>query len=183
MDKVSLVISALSLVVAGAGTFQANRRAKEAIVEARTAAADTCWVAVQEAVQRLIGFDPTAEPIGERLANLRIAMISLVDHLDGWDGLDAWLETERTLGAAYSRQVMETAEPDDGVEERVANLEPLMTWAQGLSHNLRHLRSVGHNHRSLLALHSNAQGTIKEVYTRNGWNLPTAKKTRLRPLD
>lgn len=104
MDILALVISALSLIVAGVGTFQANKRAKEAVGEARRAAADARWFGVQEAVQRLVGFDPTAEPVGERLANLRIGMISLVDHLDDWDGLDAWLDAERTLGAPYARR-------------------------------------------------------------------------------
>lgn len=124
MDILALVISALSLIVAGVGTFQANKRAKEAVGEARRAAADARWFGVQEAVQRLVGFDPTAEPVGERLANLRIGMISLVDHLDDWDGLDAWLDAERTLGAPYARQVIEIAGPGDTVEQHMTNLEP-----------------------------------------------------------
>lgn len=32
-------------------------------------------------------------------------MIELVDQLEGWDGIDSWLEAERTLGATMSRQV------------------------------------------------------------------------------
>ena len=100
MDVLALVISALSLLIAGVGTYQANKRANEALAESRKAAEDARWFAVQEAVQRLIGFDPTAEPVGERLANLRITSIALVDQLDGWDGIDSWLEAERTLGEA-----------------------------------------------------------------------------------
>ena len=75
----ALVISALSLLIAGVGTYQANKRANEALAESRKAAEDARWFAVQEAVQRVIGFDPTAEPVGERLANLRITSIALVD--------------------------------------------------------------------------------------------------------
>lgn len=64
MDVLALVISALSLLIAGVGTYQANKRANEALAESRKAAEDARWFAVQEAVQRLIGFDPTAEPVG-----------------------------------------------------------------------------------------------------------------------
>ncbi|GAA4765719.1 hypothetical protein [Citricoccus nitrophenolicus] len=133
MDILALVTSVLSLAVAGIGTYQSNKRAKEALAESRKATADARWFALQEAVQRLIGFDPTAEPVGERLANLRIAMIALVDQLDGWDGLDFWLDTERALGSTIGRQVMEAAKPGDTVERRLENLEPLMTWAHALS--------------------------------------------------
>jgi hypothetical protein len=55
----------------------------------------------------MIGFDPASEPIGDRLANLRIAMIALVDEMHDWAGLDKWQEAERTLGALLGRQVME----------------------------------------------------------------------------
>ncbi|WHF22551.1 hypothetical protein QJS66_21335 [Kocuria rhizophila] len=58
------MMSALSLLIAGVGTYQANKRANEALAESRKAAEDARWFAVQEAVQRLIGFDPTAEPVG-----------------------------------------------------------------------------------------------------------------------
>lgn len=60
-------------------------------------------------MQRFIGFDPTMEPVGDRLANFRIATIALVDELDDWKGLDTWLESERNLGAVLARQVMEVA--------------------------------------------------------------------------
>lgn len=183
MEILALAISALSLIVAGVGTSQANKRAKEAVAVSCNAAADAQWFAVQEAVQRLIGFDPTAEPVGERLANLRIAMVSLVDHLDGWGGLDAWLDAERTLGATYARQVMEAAKPGDGVEQRVDNLQPLMTWAQGLSHNLRRFRSAGHDPKSLSILQTNAEDHIKFIHARHGWDQPPSENPQLQTLD
>lgn|SRR5690606_15704264 len=102
MDIAALIISGLSLVVAGIGTYWSNRRSKEALAESRRAAADAHWSALQEAVQRLIGFDPSAEPIRDRLTNLRIAMLALVDELgDEWEGLDVWLDAERALGATW----------------------------------------------------------------------------------
>lgn len=183
MDILALVISALSLAVAGVGTYQANRRAKEALDESRSAAADARWSAAQEAVQHLIGFDPTAEPVDKRLVNLRIALIGLVDHLDGWDGLDAWLEAERTLGATFAREVMDAARPGDGVEQRLDNLMPLMSWAQALSHNLRRFRSVGHDRQSLSALKANAVALVKEVHSRHGWELPPTTNPRMEPLE
>lgn len=183
MDILALVISVLSLTVAGVGTYQANKRAKEAVTESHKAAADARWFAIQEAVQRLIGFDPTAEPVEERLVNLRITGIALVDHLDGWDGLDTWLDAERTLGATFARQVMESAKPGDGVEQRVDHLEPLMTWAHALSQNLRRFRSVGHDRRSLSALQANAGELIKDIHARHGWDLPPSANPRLQPLD
>ena len=119
----------------------------------------------------------------ERLVNLRITGIALVDHLDGWDGLDTWLDAERTLGATCARQVSEAAKLGDGVEQRVAKLEPLMTWAQALSQNLRRFRSVGHDEKTLAILQSNAEDHIKAIHTRQGWDLPPSSNPRLQPLD
>ncbi|GAA5155899.1 MULTISPECIES: hypothetical protein [Amycolatopsis] len=53
MDIAALIISGLSLVVAGIGTYWSNRRSKEALAGSRRAAADARWSARQEAVQRL----------------------------------------------------------------------------------------------------------------------------------
>ncbi|MDN5995409.1 hypothetical protein [Acidipropionibacterium jensenii] len=123
MDVAAFVISCLSLVVAGLGTWLANARAKEALEESRRAAADACWSKLQEAVQRLVGFDPAAEPINDRLTNPRIAMMELVEKLgDEWKGLDLWLDSERTLGATFGRLVMEQARPDDSIDRRLKSL-------------------------------------------------------------
>ena len=97
MDIIAPVISALSLMVVGIGTYQANKRAKEALVESHRATADARWFALQETGQRFTGFYLTAEPVGERLASLRIALIALVDQLDGSDCLDSRLEAEPAL--------------------------------------------------------------------------------------
>lgn len=190
MDVLALIISALSLIVAAVGAILANRRAKEAVAESRNAAADARkaaldarWLALQEAVQRLIGFDPTGEPVGDRLANLRIMSIALVDQLDGWDGIDSWLEAERTLGSTIGRQVMETAKPGDTVDQRVKNLDPLMSWAHALSSNLRHFRSIGHDAGLLGKLQANAEEHVKALHARHGWDMPPSSNPRLRPLD
>lgn len=183
MNVLTLVISVLSLLVAAVGTFQANNRANEALTESRKVAEDARWFAVQEAVQRLIGFDPTAEPVGERLANLRLASIALVDQLDGWDGIDSWLEAERMLGATIGRQVMEAAESGDTVERRLENLEPLMSWAHALSSNLRHFRSIGHDAAALAKLRANAQELVEDIHARHGWALPRQTNPRIQPLE
>ncbi|MGN6250820.1 MAG: hypothetical protein ACTHNS_03280 [Marmoricola sp.] len=95
VEFAAVILSGLSLVVALAGTALANKRSNEALAESRKAAASALWSGVQQAVQRFIGFDPTMEPIGDRLTNFRIATIALVDELEGWAGLDTWLEAER----------------------------------------------------------------------------------------
>lgn len=118
MELAAVILSGLSLIVAIVGTALANKRSSEALDESRKAAASALWSGVQQAVQRFIGFDPTMEPVGYRLANFRIATIALVDELDGWAGLDTWLEAERALGAILGRQVMEAARPGDTVDER-----------------------------------------------------------------
>ena len=46
------------LLIAGVGTYQANKRANEALAESRKAAEDARWFAVQEAVQRVVGKEP-----------------------------------------------------------------------------------------------------------------------------
>lgn len=89
MEILALVIASLSLLVAVVGTYLANARAKEALDLSRSTAVDTQWSAAQAAVHHLIGFDPSAEPIKDRLTNLRIATIALVDALREWDGLDS----------------------------------------------------------------------------------------------
>lgn len=184
MDIAALIISGLSLVVAGIGTYWSNKRSKEALAESRRAAADARWSALQEAVQRLIGFDPSAEPIRDRLTNLRIAMLALVDELgDEWEGLDVWLDAERALGATYGRQVMAQARPTDTIERRLDNLDPLMTWAQALSHNLRRLKATGHDASALNKLADHAQGLVASIHERHGWEQPEPANSRIRPLD
>jgi hypothetical protein len=183
VEIAALVISGLSLLIAGLGTYQANNRASEALAASRNAAVDARWFAVQEAVQRLIGFDPTAEPVGERLQNLRITMIALVDQLEGWDGIDSWLNAERTLGATIGRQVMEVSEQRATVEQRVRNLEPLMSWAHALSNNLRRFRSTGHDAAVLAELQANAEGLVRSIHKRHGWELPPSANSQVRPLN
>lgn len=138
---------------------------------------------MQEAVQRLVGFHPTVEPVGKRLANLRITSIACVDQLDGWNGIDSWLDAERTLGATIGRQVMEAARPGDTVERRLENLDPLMTWAHVLSSNLRHFRSVGHDAVALAKLKANAEGQVVTIHERHGWDLPPQTNPRIQPLE
>lgn len=182
VDVLALVISVLSLLVALVGTYLTNKRSKEALAASQRAAVDGRWSATQEAVQRLIGFDPSAEPIKDRLADLRIAMIALVDDLPEWTELDRWLEAERILGATYGRVVMETQDGTDDIEQQVRNLEPLMTWAQALSSNLRLLRSKGHDAAALRALAANDSDLIRQLHEKYGWEQPPTSNPRIRPL-
>jgi hypothetical protein len=182
MDVVAVVISGLSLVVAAVGTLLSNRRSLAALEESQKAASTALWSAVQEAVQRLIGFDPTAEPVGDRLTNLRIAMIALIDELDDWDEFDGWLAAEHVLGAALGRQVMEAAQPGDNVEERLAQLEPLMRWAVTLSNNLRLFRSRGYDAEAAAKLRLNAERLVKSVHQKHGWEQPPTTIPGVTPL-
>lgn len=183
MDVAALVISILSLIGAVVGTFLANKRAKEAMALSRRAVADSRWSAAQEAVQRLIGFDPAAEPVGERLANLRIAFVALIDDLPDWTGLGSWLASEQVLGATLGREVIELSKPSDGVEKRLQNLELLSGWAQALSSNLRYLRSNGLDVEAMTKLQENAVGLTREIHEKHGWGLPATAYPYIRPLD
>ncbi|WP_237740022.1 hypothetical protein [Serinicoccus marinus] len=78
---------------------------------------------------------------------------------------------------------MEAAKPGDTVERRVANLDPLMSWAHALSSNLRHLRSVGHDAAALAKLQVNAEELVREIHARHGWDLPPRTNLRIQPLD
>jgi hypothetical protein len=174
MDAVALVISVFSLAVSGVGTVLTNRRTNEAIAESRKATAAALWSAAQEAVQRLIGFDPAAEPIGDRLANLRIAMA----------GLDTWLEAERSLGGVViGRQVIENAAPTDTVEQRLATLDPLMVWAHVLSSNLRRFRSSAFDAETAVKLRVNAEAHVKAIYEERGWEQPATTMPGIQTLD
>lgn len=182
MDIAALIISILAAGIAGVGTYLSNRRSKEALSESRKAVTTALWSALQEAVQRLLGFDPSAEPIGDRLANLRIAMIDLADEYSEWEGFDAWLEAERVLGATLGRQVMGSAELGDSVEQRLKKLDPLFSWAQALSQNLRRFRSIGYDKTALDGLQAYATGLTTEIHKQHGWELPPTSNPRLSPL-
>lgn len=112
----------------------------------------------------------------------RITSIALVDQLDGWDGIDSWMEAERTLGATIARQVMEAAKPGDTVERRVANLDPPMSWAHALSSNLRYLRSAGYDADALAKLQANTEEHVKDIHACHGWDLPPRTNLRIQPL-
>lgn len=183
MEIVAVVLAGLSLLVAIVGTALSNRRSSEALTESRRANSALLWSAAQEAVQRLIGFDPNAEPLGDRLANLRIAMIALVDELDDFAGLDQWLEAERALGAVLGLQVMQRAKPTDTVDERLRMLEPYQTWAQALGSNLRLFRNQGHDSDAAARLRDHAQELTRQVYTRNGWVEPPPMNPGIEALD
>jgi hypothetical protein len=182
VEIVALVLSGLSFAVAVIGTVLSNRRSSEALAESRKAAETALWSDVQEAVQRLIGFDPATEALGERLANLRIALISLIDALDGWDGLDSWLEAERALGATLGRQVIERSTAVDSVDERLRVIDPYQRWAQVLSQNLRHFRSKGYDEAAASELRDHATEQQKRVCEANGWELPPKTIPGLRAL-
>lgn len=167
-----MILSGLSLVVAIAGTALSNRRSSEALRESRKAAASALWSGIQDAVQRFVGFDPTREPIGERLANLRIAGIALIDELDDWAGLDTWLEAERALGAALGLDVMQKAKPDDSIDRRLAILEPYQMWAQALSNNLRMFRTRSYDAATAATLREAAELNQRLIYEKLGLEPP-----------
>lgn len=175
-------LSAAALAVAVVGTALANWRASQAAKHTKRAEEIALWSGIQEAVHLLLGFDLSSEPLGDRLANLRIAMISLVDGL-AWDGLDGWLEAERALGAARGRQVMEASQPGDTVEKRLEILEPYMIWAQLLSSNLRYLRKVGSDADKIGELQAAAETQAKKIYKDHGWTPPPTSMPGVQPLE
>ena len=182
MDVLALIVSVTSVALAGLGTWLAHKRATEALEEARKAVASALWSDLQDAVQRFIGFDPTMEPIGERLANLRIAGIALIDEMPSWAGLDKWLEAERALGAVLGRQVMMQAKPGDSIEQRLANLDPYQRWAQVLSSNLRHFRANGYDADAADKLQQSAEQQAKAVYNKYGWERPPTSIPDVKPI-
>lgn len=183
VELAAIILSGLSLVVAVVGTVLANKRSSEALDESRKAASSALWSGVQQAVQGFIGFDPMTEPIGDRLANFRIATIALVDELDGWAGLDVWLEAERALGAVLGRQVMEASQAADTVDERLAKLEPYQRWAQVLSQNLRRFRMVGFDADAVARLRASAESQIRAISAKHGWEVPSTHIPGLSPIE
>lgn len=183
MDLAAIIVSGLSLVIAVVGTVLANKRSKEALDASRKAAASALWAGVQQAVQRFIGFDPSAEPVGDRLINFRVATISLIDELDGWAGLDTWLDAERVLGTVLGRQVLELTRRGDTVDERLAILDPYQRWALVLSQNLRRFRKVGFDAGAVRELHASAKSQITSICATHGWSLPPEGIPGVEPLD
>ena len=170
MEVLALVFSGLAIVVAVAGTVLSNRRSTEALELSKRAEASAVWSPVQDAVQRLIGFDPSREPVGERLANLRIAGIALADDL-GWEGLDSWLKAERALGSAYAQRAMHASSTNDTPERRVDVTQPYWTWADVLAHNLRRFRREGYKVDEMESLRSHALGEVKRIHEKHDWPL------------
>ncbi len=171
MEITALVFSGLAIVVAVAGTVLSNRRSTEALELSKRAEASAVWSPVQDAVQRLIGFDPSREPVGERLANLRIAGIALADDLGG-EGLDPWLEAERALGAAYAQQAMNDSSPNDTPDRRLDVTQPYWSWADVLGQNLRRFRKEGYKVDEMDTLRTHALSEVKRIHAKYGWPLP-----------
>jgi len=184
VDVAALIISIVSLLTGIVGTYLANRRASEAIADARKASAVALWSDAQIAVQRFIGFDPATEPIGDRLTNYRIAMIALVDGLDGgWDGFDAWLEAERQHGTALGREVMAKAKSTDTIEDRLKLLEPYQVWAAVLGANLRKFRATGYDAAAIAKLRQVAERHVQQIHASNGWTPPPTSLPGVKALD
>lgn len=183
MDVAALIISIVSLLAGVGGTYLANRRSSEAIADARKATDVALWSDAQVAVQRLIGFDPTVEPVGDRLADFRIAMIALVDGLgDSWDGFDAWLEAERQQGVGLARQVMADPKPTT-IDERLEIIGPYQTWAAVLGTNLRRFRSAGYDAAAVSKLRNVAEQHVERIYVTNGWTPPPKSLPGVAPLE
>lgn len=172
MEVIALVVAGLSLVGTVVGTYLSDRRSRQALRQSNRAAESALWSDAQAAVQRLIGFDPSVEPLGERLQNLRIAFIELVDGLPDWNGLDTWLEAERELGAVLGRQLMDRAQPGNTVEKRLQTLGPYQRWAQALGSNLRRFRTAGFDADAAKQLREHAEQLARDVYEANGWEPP-----------
>lgn len=161
-----------------------GRRADPSTSDRGASTADGAyWKAAVDAVQRLIGFDPAAEPVGERLTDLRIGFVSLIDELDDWDGLDEWLAAEHGLGAVLGRQVMAQARKTDSPEHRLKVLSPYHLWAQALASNLRHFRRHGYDAAVMGDLQARASQHKVDVYRGNGWTMPPMKPPGIEPLD
>ena len=87
------------------------------------------------------------------------------------------------MGATIGRQVMEAAKPGDSVERRVANLDPLISWAHALSSNLRYFRSIGHDAAGLAKLQANAEEHARDIHARHGWDLPSRSNPGIQLLE
>lgn len=116
--------------------------------------------------------DPTTEPIGDKLQTFRVRLIALIDGLPEWSGLDRWLTTEHLLGVAISREVMEKARPEFGVEEHLNLLAPHRDWGMALAQNLRQLRNIGYCPADIASLRAHALDALTGVYRRNQWGAP-----------
>ena len=136
-------------------------------------------------MQRFVGFDPSAEPIGERLSDFRIATIALVDELEDWADLDTWLEAERALGAVQGLQVMKMMEQGGTIDQRLATLEPFQLWAQALSSNLRHFRTTGFDAAVAAKLSKIAQDQARSINEKHGFDQQSSPPSglKLKPLD
>lgn len=175
------MLSWAAIGVAVIGTVLSNRRSTEALELSKRAEASTVWSPVQDAVQRLIGFDPSQENVGERLANLRIAGIALADDL-GWEGLDPWLQAERALGSAYARQAMNDSSPNDTPDRRLDVTQPYWTWAHVLGNNLRRFRKEGYKVGEMDSLRGHAVSEVKRIHAKHGWPLPPTTLPGVEPL-
>lgn len=78
---------------------------------------------------------------------------------------------------------MEAAQPADTVDERLANLGPYQRWAQVLSQNLRRFRMAGFDADAVAKLQASAEGQIKDISAKHGWDLPPTKIPGVRPID
>jgi len=121
MDVIALVISGLALAVSGLGMVLSDMRARAsgriaqgALDEARNAATRGLWADAVEATHRIL-FDPASEPVGEKMATLRVRFTALIDGLPTWDCLDRWLAAEHVLGSVLARELLAKADSMDDI--------------------------------------------------------------------
>lgn len=94
MEVAAFALSGLAVVISALGVLLNDRRARasgriaqEALDESRRAATNALWSDAIEAAHRVL-IDPTTEPVGDKLATLRVRLTALVDGLPTWEGLD-----------------------------------------------------------------------------------------------
>lgn len=184
-EVLTLVLAVLSILVAMGGTYLANERAKagertarEALEDARLARKEAVelalWTGAIEAVNRHMAFDPAREDVGTRNQDLRIRLTLLIDHLHEWEGFDAWLAEELSLGSAVARAVMERRRPGETVTEQLERAWKYSAWAVALTKNLRYLRRYGYKPKHIKYLRDAAHERRVSLYRAHNWGeMPT----------
>ncbi len=84
--------------------------------------------------------------------------------------------------AALGRQALETAQPDDSVDERLAALEPTNV-GDGTEPELARFRSVGYDADAAHKFRTIAEKQIMAIHQKHGWPLPPTSMPGVTVLD
>lgn len=168
---------------------EANAISAQAAQDSRDVPKAVAWNDYVVALAAIQTFDPTSEPLGDRLVALRTRSMLLIDLLD-WDGFDKWLAAEQQAivylmheADVVGQSKRQRLGRDLTTEEVVEIVKEMHTRVAALTTNVRRLRKVGTGELPYDEFAESAWDSARATCKRNGWPVPTGKIEGIEPYE